>query len=312
MKQGNDALSAAKAPGGQALMREGIRVPDPIILPRPGVVFSRRAVRLAFLAEGHPMADWLRFMAGLARAQQAAVEQLPALAPPSEEHIDRAVAARMPPLSAAGHRPHPAWRHALRLMLEDGDDVALPKASQQVRTSLRGAADEALDALASRCLREGVGADDSGEGFYMTAALQVYFACTAASLDVGRLRLLEQRGLCPVCGSPPACGVVTAAGRAPGARFLHCSLCATAWNHTRAVCTACGSARALVLQEIDGGTGAVKAETCGACNSYIKLLYEGKDPNVDPVADDLASLGLDMLIGDGWSRPPPMGVAGLF
>ena len=52
--------------------------------------------------------------------------------------------------------------------------------------------------------------------------------------------------------------------------------------------------------------GAVKAETCDACRTYAKMLYEGRDMQVDPTADDLASLGLDLLIAEsGWARHAP-------
>ena len=120
------------------------------------------------------------------------------------------------------------------------------------------------------------------------------------------LRLLEQRGLCPCCGSTPSASVVRASGQTPGARYLHCSLCSTAWNHTRAVCITCGNSRTLALRGIDGDPGLVKAETCEECRTYAKVLYEAKDTGVDPYADDLASLALDVLISEaGWARHAP-------
>jgi FdhE protein len=89
-------------------------------------------------------------------------------------------------------------------------------------------------------------------------------------------------------------------------RYLYCSLCSTAWNHVRAVCITCGGARALTLEGIEGDNGAVKAETCGDCRTYAKMLYQTKDTNVDPFADDLATLALDVLVAEaGWSRHAP-------
>jgi len=62
----------------------------------------------------------------------------------------------------------------------------------------------------------------------------------------------------------------------------------------------------LSLKSIEGDNGAVKAETCRGCHTYAKLLYEAKDTQVDPFADDLATLALDVLVGeDGWSRHAP-------
>jgi FdhE protein len=127
-----------------------------------------------------------------------------------------------------------------------------------------------------------------------------------AGLPAASLRLLPQRGLCPCCGSTPVSGVVTASGPTPGARYLYCSLCATAWNHVRAVCITCGEARALSLEGIEGDTGPARAETCNLCHTYAKMLYQARDTRADPFADDLATLGLDLLVAEaGWARHAP-------
>jgi FdhE protein len=147
---------------------------------------------------------------------------------------------------------------------------------------------------------------DAGAALYVAAALQVYFSRLAASLPAPSLRLLPQRGLCPCCGSTPVSGVVTETGQTRGARYLHCSLCATAWNHVRAVCITCGQSRSVALKGIEGDSGAVKAETCDDCRTYAKMLYQARDMAVDPFADDLATLGLDVLVAEaGWSRHAP-------
>jgi FdhE protein len=291
---------------------EGIRVPDAIMLPDPAALFARRATRLDDLAQGHPMADWLQFMATVARAQQAVLSQLPAPMPPEPEWVRKAVAERRPPFAAIEHCRRPIWREGLSLLLDAADDPALPEATRRVTEKLRGVDPDALEVLADRCLQDCVAADESGKALYITAALQVYFVGAAARMDALSLRLLERRGLCPVCGCVPVSSMVTASGSAPGTRFLHCSLCATAWNHMRALCTVCGGSRSLTLQEIEGSNGSVKAETCGECMSYVKVLYEAKQPQVDPVADDLATLGLDMLVSEGgWCRQPPLLLAGV-
>jgi FdhE protein len=57
---------------------------------------------------------------------------------------------------------------------------------------------------------------------------------------------------------------------------------------------------------IEGGNQAVQAETCDECHGYIKTFFQDKDRQVDPVADDLASLALDVLVGEqGYSRGTP-------
>jgi FdhE protein len=171
---------------------------------------------------------------------------------------------------------------------------------------LRARDDDAVENLADDFLQGDVEAADSGAVVYVAAALQVYFTRMAASLAASSLRLLPDRGMCPCCGSTPVAGLVTASGRTPGARYLYCSLCSTAWNHVRAVCITCGGSRALSLKAIDEDSGTARAETCGDCRTYSKVLYQAKDMTVDPFADDLATLGLDFLVAEaGWSRHAP-------
>ncbi|HXY55816.1 MAG TPA: formate dehydrogenase accessory protein FdhE, partial [Nitrospirota bacterium] len=37
-------------------------------------------------------------------------------------------------------------------------------------------------------------------------------------------------------------------------------------------------------------------ESCNNCNSYLKLFYLAKDSRMEAMADDLATLALDMLM----------------
>ena len=37
----------------------------------------------------------------------------------------------------------------------------------------------------------------------------------------------------------------------------------------------------------------MKAESCGDCGSYLKVMYQEKDAYVEPVADDLSTILLD-------------------
>ena len=288
-------------------LADGIGQPEPIVLPEPATLFVRRAARLDALADGHPMAEWLRFIARLARAQGRAYAGLPRPGPIPPAELERAVAARLPPLPAGEHPRDPAWRAALRVIVDEAEnDAALPAEAEAVLARLSQRDDPALDTLADTCLRGTVAAGHAGEAMYATAALQVYFATLAAGLFPNALRLLPQRGRCPVCGSVPVAGVIAAAGNAPGARYLHCSICATAWNHARAVCVNCGDSRTLALQEVEDGNGVAKAETCDACHGYAKMFYQANDMQVEPQADDLATLGLDIMVAEaGWSRHAP-------
>jgi FdhE protein len=284
----------------------GVKAPQALILPDPTRRFARSAARLEALSAGHPMAEWLRFMAQLAQAQHVAATMLRPFAGPDRTAVEQAAGARMPPLAADGHRRDAAWREGLAVLVGEFDGVTVPARARAVMASFGNSEAAAVEALADRFLRGAVASTQAGAALYVAAALQVYFTRLAAQLPLASLRLLPRRGLCPCCGSTPVAGVVLASGQTPGTRYLHCSLCATSWNHVRAACISCGQSRSLSLKEIDGDSGAVKAETCDECHSYAKMLYQSHDANVDPFADDLATLGLDLLVAEaGWARHAP-------
>jgi FdhE protein len=284
----------------------GVKAPAAVILPDPATRFARTAARLDSLSAGHPMAEWLRFMARLAQAQHAVAGAMAPFAGPDQAAVEQAVNARLPPLAADAHRRDPAWHDGLALLLDGANNTAIPAPARSAMESLRDRGAERVEALADDFLHGCVDTADAGAALYVAAALQVYFTRLAAALPGPRLRLLPQRGLCPCCGSTPVSGVVTGSGPTPGARYLYCSLCATAWNHVRAVCITCGQSRSVALKGIEGDSGAIKAETCDDCCTYAKMLYRASDMKVDPFADDLATLGLDVLVAEaGWSRHAP-------
>ena len=50
-------------------------------------------------------------------------------------------------------------------------------------------------------------------------------------------------------------------------------------------------------------TADITAETCDECRGYVKIMQQHKEADVDPVADDVASLGLDLLVREeGYRR----------
>ena len=284
----------------------GVSAPDPILLPDPAVRFKRTASRLADLADDHPMSDWLLFLCNLSQAQHEAIQ---AIAPPlpDAEAVAKASAAGMPPLAADGHRRDPAWRAALRHLLgrfAGAEDA--PAALAAIVADLNSRPDDELEAFADTFLKGAVPPELAGHAVFIAAALQVYFTRLAAGLPPDRVNLLPERNLCPCCGSTPVSALVTASGKTPGVRYLFCSLCSTAWNHVRVVCITCGQSGKLAVRGIEGGDEAVKAETCDDCHTYSKALYLAKDTELDAYADDLASLGLDLLISEaGWARHAP-------
>lgn len=77
-------------------------------------------------------------------------------------------------------------------------------------------------------------------------------------------------------------------------------------------CTRCGSTKGIRYQEVDQGqsggdeAAAIKAETCDECGSYVKIMDQRRDGGLDPFADDVASLSLDILMrGTAFHRSAP-------
>jgi len=134
------------------------------------------------------------------------------------------------------------------------------------------------------------------EHVYVAAALQVHFARLAAGLDPKSLVPVGD-GACPCCGGPPVSSMVVGWQGAYNTRFCACALCGTLWHYVRIKCVLCGSTKGIGYQEVEGGGGNIKAETCDACRSYVKVLYQVREADLEPVADDVASLGLALLLG---------------
>jgi FdhE protein len=70
----------------------------------------------------------------------------------------------------------------------------------------------------------------------------------------------------------------------------------------RIKCVLCDSTAGISYQDADGGNSNVKAETCENCRGFVKILHQHKDPALDPVADDVATVGLDMLLRESGDR----------
>jgi len=68
-------------------------------------------------------------------------------------------------------------------------------------------------------------------------------------------------------------------------------------------CATCGEGGGLTYLTVDPEHGAVKAEACSRCRSYLKLFYLERDPAADPFADDIATLTLDLrVVAEGYAR----------
>lgn len=276
--------------------------PPFVRLPDPNILFAARAERLANLASGHELSPYLRFLATLAHAQHCIQEGLSGPDRPAPDVLSRAREFGMPPLDRSRFVLEPAFEAALDRLLSLFDSAAMPEAAAAALARVKSADPMARDAMVRNVLSDSIPVETLAEHVYVAAALQVHFSRLASMLDGDKLVPVGD-GVCPCCGGPPVASLVVGWTQAHATRFCACSLCGTLWNYVRIKCTACGSTEGISYQEIDGGSGAVKAETCDSCRSYVKIMNQHKEAGVDPVADDVASLGLDLLVRDmGYRR----------
>ena len=263
----------------------------PYLRPHPGAaeVFSRRARRLAALAPGHAAGEYLSLLSRVAAAQAGAAARLsPPTWPGGGEDG--------PPLDASGPWPT-GWTGALDLLLPALLDEPAP-AVRAALELLAGLDEEGRAARARRLVRDEVPAGELPTAPLLAAALQVTFTLSAAALPPAAVARVDSG--CPCCGSAPAVGVILGDDKL---RYLWCGLCATAWHHTRLQCVRCRSAARLEYLEVEGAGGAAKAEACLACGAYLKLLYLERAPAQEPLADDLGTLALDLLVAERGLAP---------
>lgn len=278
-------------------------------------VFAERAMRLRQLANGHAMGDYLAFMGDLTREQQQALQAMPAVPLPDAAAIDRAANAGLPPLPAADWPRDPAWRAvvhriaaALAERAPDGARAGLQQLATADEVYLERQADLLLNGLSTGL--------DLAAAPVVGAALQVYWTHLLLGVHeqhqgqgapFGRV---DDPTVCPCCGSRPVASITRTAGESLGQRYLHCSLCNLEWHMVRGKCPHCQGTQHLAYQSLDladaGGdegssratSAKVQAETCEDCGHYLKIVHTDRDPFVDPVADDLASVTLDLLVSE--------------
>lgn len=269
-------------------------------------LFARRAGRFRCLSGGHPLGDYLAFLGHLADAQQAALNRFPTVPLPGAKEQALCREHGMQLLSARSWSREPAWRAGLMMILRRMEGVALPAAAREAVAGLMHAAGAVLEERADRILAGDLASVPPGELPFVAAALQVYWVQMASALGEAAFGRLKERGVCPVCGSYPSSGIVRSGGAEQGLRYLCCSLCASQWHMVRITCSNCASTGGIDYFTLEGSNGAVKAEWCGECGTYLKLLYLEKDGRMEATADDLATLVLDMLMDDaGRARGGP-------
>ncbi len=266
-----------------------------LVLPARERVFAARATRLEALASRDPLGGYLTFAAALARAQHDAAAGLAPGAP--EPGVQAAARAHgMPILPARGLRRGAEWRDALAAILAALGGGRFPAPVARAGLLLGAEPVALLEARAERLLAaDGRDAEPAAAPFVI-AALQVYWVVLASGRALGDVPLDAAAAVCPVCGMLPLASIVRSHAPYAGYRYLQCGLCASEWHRVRVECTQCGATDGISYQSIEGGPAAIRAETCERCRCYRKIFYQEHDDGVEAVADDLASMALDLLL----------------
>jgi FdhE protein len=288
-------MSKAGTPRHDPVPIGEVAEPPFVRLPNPSRIFADRAQRFAALAPNHPLASYLLFLSALCEVQHKAQDGASAPELPAADAIARARGFAMPPLDRNRFTASAEFYASFDRLLQLAQAIEKPVAATGALARVI-AADVALrEEMIRNVLADSIPAEQLAEHVYVAAAMQLHFARLAAQLDGKRLVPVAD-GACPACGAPPVSSMIVGWPSAHNTRFCACSLCGTMWNYVRIKCTICASTAGIHYQEIDGGPGTLKAETCDTCHTYVKILQQQKDPALEPVADDVASLGLDLLV----------------
>jgi FdhE protein len=299
-----------------------------LLLPQARSLFTARAARLRQLAAndikgipvGETLSGYLQLMAALVDAQAEVIKALPAeaFALPDAADITLSLDHNMPPLPVSGIRPV-SWRVVFSALLDQLDALASSQPQiAAVLAELRALDETQLEGCADAVLAELTEGVHPLHAPFVAAALQVVWTMRASQLDAQRVQPLVTNTLCPVCGAHPVASVIRIGGQSQGYRYLHCATCSSEWHMVRVKCSCCEHTGKIAYQSIEPADAepvaplenkandpskVARAETCDDCRTYRKIFNQEHDYNVDPLADDLASLTLDLLVGEaGYAR----------
>ncbi len=295
-------MSSAGAPWHDPVQIGKIAEPPFVRLPDPKTLFAARGDRFRDLSEGHSLAPYLRFLASLSDIQHRLQDGLAEPDMPAAETRERAREFGMPPLDRSRFTADAAFDLTLDRLLALTRDIDMPELAHGALLRTIGADAPTHDAMVRAVLADSIPVEALADQLFIAAALQVHFARQAARLEAERLVPVGD-GVCPACGAPPVSSLVVGWPGAENTRFCACSLCSTLWNCVRVKCILCGSTKGITYRQVEGGDGHVRAETCDSCRGYVKILQQQQDPALDPVADDVANLALDLLVRElGYRR----------
>lgn len=268
-----------------------------VLQHEPAQVFEARAARFRFLAQSSELAPYLEFLADLTELQATLVRELPAPASPAPERLAQAAQAGLPLIDRAALVDDERLHACLQALCDAAAELAMPEPARQALDALRGADAEDRRWLLANVLSDAIPADSVAPHLFAAAAVQAHMARLAAGLPAESFKPVAT-GVCPACGGRPVTSSVIGLRDIENVRYATCSCCATQWNEVRIKCLRCGSTKGISYRSAGTEDATVKAEVCKECGHWTKLLYQVRNTSLEPVADDVGSMGLDVLMRD--------------
>ncbi len=318
-------------------VRSGGEIPF-LRFPERSTLFAEREMRLRQLAATHPMRDFLLFVAEVARAQHDALQQAPELTLPTAEALEAAARDGAAPLAVDRHLRDPRWLALLRGVLASLGERLPDGPARDVVRGFAASSDAHIQQQADRVLNGITLGLDLATAPLVAAGLQVAMTETllatraAYEAAVPKPRVepfgrTDDPTHCPGCGQLPVASVTRIGAAEAGHRYLQCAWCGLQWHMVRIKCAHCLSTKGISYQSLasrdgdaapapldtrplgraeravmEGSESAgrpVEIECCAECHHYLKIVHMERDPNVEPVADDLATVTLDLLAAEG-------------
>ncbi|UOF93892.1 MAG: formate dehydrogenase accessory protein FdhE [Bordetella sp.] len=276
------------------------------IIPNIDTLFSYRASRFQKLVQDNIFSDYLSLMIKLSEAQHIVLNQLnrQKIGIIPDNHYS------VPPCEISIWNRHFYWiniqNSILNIIMYESANIpnlvidTCKNLKRLIQNDLKKFND-----IADSLLIQGNGninKDFAAAAPLIMAALQVYWVSLLSNFKPNQLPI-SRSILCPFCGSLPIGSVIRIGGNMDNHRYLSCSLCSTEWHLVRVKCSNCESTKSINYSFIEKKSEWIKAESCNQCYTYRKIFLQEKDPYVDPIADDLSSISLDILMNDdGYTR----------
>lgn len=256
------------------------------------------------------MRDYLMLMAVVSEVQHELLQHYPQGVLPNDEQIESARENNRPLLAIGQWQRDPVWREQLhRLLAQVLEKLPEDSPARDGIQRLQDLPEDSLEQQAERLLAGITLGLDMATAPLIAAGLQLYWTHLAAATAVkspGAWHIPFEPNRCPCCGSLPAASITRIRGKLEGQRYLICSLCSSQWHFMRVKCTHCSNIKDIRFrslqpkeqEELGDRRATIEAETCDKCQHYLKTMHMDLDPHVEPMADDLASLTLDLLVSD--------------